>query len=147
MWCRNFKLNIFRTLDCDTINWAEVDDAQDSVKIVLSRVIEKLYVLRIQEPDVFVRVEEDIEWIQIELMNTRIKPDQYAPKELMEVAYDFEDVIDDLIMLRSSSQQRRIGILGRCLLFIRIHWKLQLIKFKIPALPRLSVIVNLLIMD
>ena len=35
-------------------------DARDSVKIVLSRVIEKLYVLRIQEPAIFVGVEEDI---------------------------------------------------------------------------------------
>ena len=42
-------------------------------------------------------------------MNSRIKPDQYAPEELMEVAYDFEDVIDDLIMLRSSSKLPRIG--------------------------------------
>ena len=66
------------------------------MRIVLSRVIEKLYVLRIQEPSVFVGVEEDIEWIQRELMKTREKYYCYSPEELMDVAYDFEDVIDDL---------------------------------------------------
>ena len=54
-------------------------------------------------------------------MNSRIKPDQYAPEELMEVAYDFEDVIDDLIMLRSSSKLPRIGNWEKGPLFIRIH--------------------------
>ena len=48
----------------DARYWAVVSDARDWVKTVLSRVIEKLYVLWIQEPAVFAGVEEDIEWIQ-----------------------------------------------------------------------------------
>ena len=130
--------NSFHTLDWDTIDWVKVDDTGDSVKIVLSRVIEKLYILQIQEPSIFVGVEEDIEWIQRELMNTREKYYCYSPEELMDVAYDFEDVIDDLI-LRSASKLRRIGNWKRCLLLIRIHKKLELIKSKIPALPGLPI--------
>ena len=117
-----------------------VYDAEDWVKIVLSRVIEKLYVLRIQEPDVFVGVEEDIEWIQRELMNARERFWSYSPKELMEVAYDFEDVIDDLMILRSGPKQSKVGNWERCLVLIGIHKKLELIKSnKIPALPHLPV--------
>ena len=130
--------NSFHRLDWDTIDWVKVDDTGDSVKIVLSRVIEKLYILQIQEPSIFVGVEEDIEWIQRELMNTREKYYCYSPEELMDIAYDFEDVIDDLI-LRSASKQRRIGNWKRCLLLIRIHKKLELIKSKIPALPGLPI--------
>ena len=59
-------------------------DARDSVKIVLSRVIEKLYVLRIQEPAVFVGVEKDIELIQRELMNAWVKYYSYSPEELLD---------------------------------------------------------------
>ena len=107
--------NSFHRLDWDTIDWVKVDDTGDSVKIVLSRVIEKLYILQIQEPSIFVGVEEDIEWIQRELMNTREKYYCYSPEELMDIACDFEDVIDDLI-LRSASKLRRIGNWKRCLL-------------------------------
>ncbi|KAJ9701579.1 hypothetical protein PVL29_006802 [Vitis rotundifolia] len=119
-----------------TPDWTEVDDSRDLVKIVLSRVIEKLCVVWIQEPAVFVGVEEELQWIQRELMDARVK-DSYAPEELMDVAYDFEDVIDDLI-LRSPAKQRSIENSERCLLSIRIHKKLESIKSKIPALPRLQ---------
>ena len=112
------------------------------MKIVLSRVIEKLYVLRIQEPAVFVGVEEDIEWIQRELMNARVRCNSYSPEESMEVAYDFEDVIDDLIILRSAAKQRRVGNWERCVLLIRIQKKLKLINSKIPALPRFPLCVK-----
>eukprot|EP00261_Vitis_vinifera_P019972 XP_010650657.2 PREDICTED: probable disease resistance RPP8-like protein 2 [Vitis vinifera] len=122
----------------NTIDWAEVDDTEDLVKIVLSRIIEKLCVVCIQEPAVFVGVEEEVQWIQRELMDSRVKY-SYAPEQLMDVAYDFEDVIDDLI-LRSAANQRRIGNWERCLLVIRIHKKLELIKSKIPDLPRLPYI-------
>ena len=105
----------------DTINWAEVHDTRDLVKMVLSRVIEKLYVVRIQEPAVLVGVEEDVQWIQRKLMRVRVKP-KYSPEELMDVAYDLEDVIDDLI-LRSAGKQRRIGNWESCLLIVRIHKK------------------------
>ncbi|KAJ9701582.1 hypothetical protein PVL29_006805 [Vitis rotundifolia] len=115
--------------------WAEVDDTEDLVKIVLSRIIEKLCVVCIQEPAVFFGVEQEVQWIQRELMDARVKY-SYVPEQLMDVAYDFEDVIDDLI-LRSAAKQMRIGNWERCLLVIRIHKKLELIKSKIPDLPHL----------
>ena len=130
---------IWHTLDWDKVDWAVVYDARDWVKIVLSRVIEKLYVLQIQEPAVFVGVEEDMEWIQRELMNARVRYYSYSPEELMEVAYDFEDVIDDLIILRSAPKQSKVGNWERCLVLIGIHKKLELINSNIPALPRLPV--------
>ena len=67
-------------------------------------------------------------------MEARVKP-YYAPEGLMEAAYDFEDVIDDLIILQSSSKQSKVRNWKRCLLLIRIHKKLKLIKSKIPSLP------------
>ncbi|RVW68107.1 putative disease resistance RPP13-like protein 2 [Vitis vinifera] len=132
---RNSTMKMNDTPDWDTIDWAEVDDSKDLLKIVLSRVIEKLCVVWIQEPAVFVGVEEEVQWIQRELMHTRLKY-SYVPEQLMDVVYDFEDVIDDLI-LRSAAKQRRKGNWERCLLLIRIHKKLELIKPKIPALPHL----------
>ena len=92
------------------------------MKTVLSRVIEKLYVLRIQERAVFVGVEEDIECIQRELIEARVEYWSYSSEELMEAAYDFEDVIDDLIILRSAPKQSKVGNWERCLVlteFIR----------------------------
>ncbi|KAJ9701570.1 hypothetical protein PVL29_006793 [Vitis rotundifolia] len=136
---RNSTLKTNDTPDWDTINWAEVDDTRDLAKIVLSRFIEKLYVVRIQEPTVLVGVEDDVIWIQRKLMRARVEP-EYSPEELTDVAYDFEDVIDDL-MLRSPAKQRRIGNWERCLLIIRIHKKLKLIKSKIPALPCLPIAI------
>ncbi|KAL6342541.1 hypothetical protein AAG906_012391 [Vitis piasezkii] len=62
--------------------------------------------------------------------------------ELMDVAYDFEDVIDDLI-LRSAAKQRSGGNWERCILVIRIHKKLEMIKSKIPHLPPAQVLVPL----
>ena len=130
---RNSTMKMNDTPDWDTIDWAEVHDSKDLLKIVLSRVIEKLCVVWIQEPAVFVGVEEEVQWIQRELMHTRLKY-SYVPEQLMDVVYDFEDVIDDLI-LRSAAKQRRKGNWERCLLLIRIHKKLELIKSKIPVLP------------
>ncbi|KAL6342549.1 hypothetical protein AAG906_012402 [Vitis piasezkii] len=96
-----------------TINWAEVHDTRDLVKIVLSRVIEKLYVVRIQEPAVLVGVEEDVQWIQRKLMRVRVS--------------------------RKAKQNRKLGELP---LIIRIHKKLELVKSKILALPRLPIIIS-----
>ncbi|XP_034679853.1 probable disease resistance RPP8-like protein 2 [Vitis riparia] len=138
---RNSTMKMNDTPDWDTIDWAEVDDSKDLLKIVLSRVIEKLCVVWIQEPAVFVGVEEEVQWIQRELMHARLKY-SYVPEQLMDVVYDFEDVIDDLI-LRSAAKQRRIGNWERCLLLIRIHMKLELIKSKIPALPHLPRCIQL----
>ncbi|XP_059593151.1 putative inactive disease susceptibility protein LOV1 [Vitis vinifera] len=110
----------------------KMNGRRDSVKIVLSRVIAKLFVVWIQEPAAFVGVEEKVQWIQRDLMDSWLKY-MHATEQLMDVAYDFEDVIDDLI-LRSATKQRRIGNWERCLLLIRIHKKLELIKSKIAAL-------------
>ena len=115
----------------------KMNHTKDLVKIVLLRVIEKLYVLRIQEPSVFVGVEQDVEWIQKKMMDARVKY-SYSPEELTDVAYDFEDVIDDLI-LRSASKKNRGRNWERCLLLIRIHKKLELINSKIHSLPRFSI--------
>ena len=54
----------------------------------------------------------------------------------MEVAYDFEDVIDDLIILRSAPKQSKVGNWERCLVLIGIHKKLELIKSNIAATRR-----------
>ncbi|KAL6347278.1 hypothetical protein AAG906_013714 [Vitis piasezkii] len=122
----------------DTINWAEVHDTRDLAKIVLSRVIETLCCADSRTGSVLVGV-EDVQWIQRKLMRVQVKP-EYSPEELMDVAYDLEDVIDDLI-LRSAGKQRRIGNWESCLLIVRIHKKLELLKSKIPALPRLPIII------
>ena len=110
----------------------KMNGRRDSVKIVLSRVIAKLFVVWIQETAAFVGVEEKVQWIQRDLMDSWLNY-MHATEQLMDVAYDFEDVIDDLI-LRSAAKQRRIGNWERCLLLIRIHKKLELIKSKIAAL-------------
>lgn len=39
---------------------------------------------------------QDVKWTQRKLMHTRIDY-VHAPEELMEVAYDFKDVINDLV--------------------------------------------------
>ena len=67
-------------------------------------------------------------------MEARVKP-YYAPEGLMEVAYDFEDVIDDLIILRSASKQSKVRNWKRCLLLIRIHKKLKLIESNVGVHP------------
>ncbi|RVW73472.1 hypothetical protein CK203_057948 [Vitis vinifera] len=54
-------------------------------------------------------------------------------ESLMDIAYDFEDVIDDLL-IRSAAKQRRKGHWERWILLIRIHKKLELIKSKISTL-------------
>ncbi|KAL6347297.1 hypothetical protein AAG906_013733 [Vitis piasezkii] len=51
---RNSTMKMNDTPDWDTIDWAEVDDSKDLLKIVLSRVIKKLCVVWIQEPAVFI---------------------------------------------------------------------------------------------
>ena len=53
-------------------------------------------------------------------MEARVKP-YYALEGLMEVAYDFEDVIDDLIILKSASKQSKVRNWKRCLLLIKMH--------------------------
>ncbi|KAJ9701556.1 hypothetical protein PVL29_006779 [Vitis rotundifolia] len=73
--------------------------------------MEKLNVVLIQEPVVLVGLEEEVQWIQRKLMH----------------------VIDDLI-LRSAAKQRR-GNWERCILLVRIHKKLEMIKSKIPHPP------------
>ena len=111
-------------------------------ELAVSRVMEKLNVVLIQEPGVLVGVEEDVHWIQKKLMRLGVIYGYDFTEELMDVAYDFEDVIDDLL-LRSAAKQRRVGNWGRCFLSIRIHKKLEMIKSKIPHLPPANVPVPL----
>ena len=111
-------------------------------ELAVSRVMEKLNVVLIQEPGVLVGVEEDVHWIQKKLMRLGVIYGYDFTEELMDVAYDFEDVIDDLL-LRSAAKQRRVGNWERCFLSIRIHKKLEMIKSKIPHLPPANVPVPL----
>ncbi|RVW61893.1 hypothetical protein CK203_063840 [Vitis vinifera] len=60
------------------------------------------------EPGVLVGVEKEVQWIQKNLMRLGILFGYDFTEELMDVAYDFEDVVDDLI-LRSTAKQRRRG--------------------------------------
>ena len=99
-------------------------------ELALLRVLEKLYVLLIQEPKILVGVEEQVQRIQRKLISARY---DLTEESLMDIAYDFEDVIDDLL-IRSAAKQRRKGHWERWILLIRIHKKLELIKSKISTL-------------
>ena len=55
---RESMLTMMDTSNKDTVDWAKVDDTRYMAKIVLLRVIEKLYVVPIQEPAFFVGVEQ-----------------------------------------------------------------------------------------
>lgn len=99
-------------------------------ELALSRVLEKLYVLLIQEPIILVGVEEQVQWIQCKLISARY---DLTEESLMDIANDFEDVIDDLL-IKSVAKQRRRGHWERWILLIRIHKKLELIKSKISTL-------------
>ena len=99
-------------------------------ELALLRVLEKLYVLLIQEPKILVGVEEQVQRIQRKLISARY---DLTEESLMDIAYDFEDVIDDLL-IRSAAKQRRKGHWKRWILLIRIHKKLELIKSKISTL-------------
>eukprot|EP00261_Vitis_vinifera_P034195 XP_019075438.1 PREDICTED: disease resistance protein RPH8A-like [Vitis vinifera] len=120
----------------------KLKDTQGVAELAVSRVMEKLNVVLIQEPGVLVGVEEEVQWIQRKLMRLGVIHGYDFTEELMDVAYDFEDVIDDLV-LRSAAKQRSGGNWERCILVIRIHKKLEMIKSKIPHLPPAQVLVPL----
>ena len=86
-------------------------------KDVVSRVIEKLSLLLIQEPAALVGVEEQLQFIEKELRSTRIHGHYSFVKELMQIAYNVEDVMDDLI-LKQAARERKRGFLRRFVLFI-----------------------------
>ena len=107
---------------------------------IIGRVLEKLFVLLLREPAPLVGVEEQFQWIHREL-STGTESRFGFTEELIDVAYDVEDVID-LLILKAAAQGRRRGILEGFILFIcdfidqsQLHKKLELIKVKIPALP------------
>ncbi|KAL6342536.1 hypothetical protein AAG906_012385 [Vitis piasezkii] len=81
-------------------------------KDVVSRVIQKRSLLLIQEPAALVVVEEQLQFIEKDLRSTRIHGHYSFIKELMEIAYDVEDVIDDLI-LKQAVQEKKKGFLRR----------------------------------
>lgn len=106
---------------------------------VLQRLLEKLSALVLREPASLVGVEEQLQWIHGELNNGEFR--YGLTDELIDVAYDIEDVID-LLILKSATQGRRRGILDGFLLFVcdlidqsPIHMKLESIKVKIHTLP------------
>ncbi|KAJ9701561.1 hypothetical protein PVL29_006784 [Vitis rotundifolia] len=103
----------------------KLENTRGVAELAVSRVMEKLNVVLIQEPGVLGGVEEEVQWIQRKLMRLGVIHGYDFTEELMDVAYDFEDVIDDL----------------RCILVIRIHKKLEMIKSKIPHLPGAQVAV------
>ena len=121
----------------ETLPWGElfrkINDTQGVVELVVSRVMEKLNVVLIQEPVILVGVEEEVQWIQRKLMGLGVTHRYDFTEELMDIAYNFEDVIDDLI-LRTVAKQRR-GNWERCILLDRIHKKLEMIKSKISHPP------------
>ena len=74
---------------------------------VVSRVVEKLLSLLHQEPAALVGVEEEVEWIETEMIGTTGygKSHEFTV-ELVEFAYDFEGAIDNLL-LKSAAQESR----------------------------------------
>ncbi|RVW92003.1 hypothetical protein CK203_030194 [Vitis vinifera] len=81
-------------------------------KDVVSRVIQKCSLLLIQEPAALVGVEEQLQFIEKDLRSTRIHGHYSFIKVLMEIAYDVEDVMDDLI-LKQAVQEKKKGFLRR----------------------------------
>ncbi|KAJ9701553.1 hypothetical protein PVL29_006776 [Vitis rotundifolia] len=116
----------------------KLNDTKGVAELAVWRVIEKLNVVLIQEPAVLVGVEEEVQWIQKKLRRLGVIYGYDFTEELMDVAYDFEDVIDDLV-LRAAAKPRW-GNWESCFLLIRIHKKLELIKSKIPHLPHARVV-------
>ena len=91
----------------------KLNDTKWVAELAVWRVIEKLNVVLIEEPAVLVGVEE-VQWIQKKLMRLGVIYGYDFTEELMDVAYDFKDVIDDLV-LRAAAKQRR-GNWERCFL-------------------------------
>ncbi|RVW27225.1 putative disease resistance RPP13-like protein 2 [Vitis vinifera] len=109
---------------------------------ILSRVTERLSLLVVREPAVLIGVAEPIEWIELQLRTWA--PDHlcYFTEKLVDIAYDVEDIIEDLIF-KVAVQGRRGGVLEQLVLFIRnlidqhiIHKKLEGIKVRISSLQR-----------
>lgn len=108
---------------------------------ILSRATDKLSHLLLREPAVFDGMAEEIEWIHWELKNWAPDHFCYFSEKLVDIAYDVEDIIDQLSLKVAAAQGRRRGILRRLVLFIRnlidqhrIHKKLQQIKARISHL-------------
>ena len=90
-------------------------------KDVVSRVIQKCSLLLIQEPAALVGVEEQLKFIEKDLKSTRIHGHYSFIKVLMEIAYDVEDVMDDLI-LKQAVQEKKKGFLRRFVLSHTLHF-------------------------
>ena len=95
-------------------------------KVILSWVAQKLSVLLIQEPAILKGLEEEINSICLELGSLLREPSLL--EEFRDIAYDIEDVIDNLT-LKSAATRRSRGV----------HKKLEQIKAKIRDLRRGSV--------
>ena len=103
---------------------------------VVSRVVEKLLALLHHEPAVLVGVEEEVEGIERELRGAGYGGGHEFAVELVDVAYDVEDAIDNLIF-KSAAQQSRRGNLEDVIARDDdpLHKKLELIRGKCSALP------------
>ena len=92
-------------------------------KVIRSWVAQKLSVLVIQESGLLNRLEEKVNSIYLELDSLLREPSEL--EEFRGIAYDIEDVIDDLT-LKSLATRRRS----------RVHKKLEQIKAKIYDVSR-----------
>ena len=92
-------------------------------KVILSWVAQKLSVLVIQESGLLNGLEEKVNSIYLELDSLLREPSEL--EEFRGIAYDIEDVIDDLT-LKSLATRRRS----------RVHKKLEQIKAKIYDVSR-----------
>ena len=103
---------------------------------VVSRVVEKLLALLHHEPAALVGVEEEVEGIERELRGAGYGGGHEFAVELVDVAYDVEDAIDNLIF-KSAAQQSRRGNLEDVIARDDdpLHKKLELIRGKCSALP------------
>ena len=71
---------------------------EDMFKSVVSRVVDKLLALLHHQPTALFGVEEEVDWIERELRGTGDGGGFQFTEELVDVAYDLEDVIDNLLL-------------------------------------------------
>ena len=128
----------------EIMTWVmKLGDMKCMAERVVSRIIEKLSVLLVRDPWAVVGVEDQLQWVEGELK--RAGAHYELAEELIDVAYDVEDVIDDLI-LKSVAQAGSRGALENVIATDddddQLHKKLESIKPKINALPPPSRVVQ-----
>ncbi|KAJ9701621.1 hypothetical protein PVL29_006829 [Vitis rotundifolia] len=91
--CENMVDNELKVLSSMTKGSTE-----DMFKSVESRVVDKLLALLHHQPTALLGVEEEVDWIERELRGTGDGGGFQFTEELVDVAYDLEDVIDNLLL-------------------------------------------------